>query len=122
MISAKKNISTSGWLRSIRSNVKRLSRLIVRGRFDKIIFPDAHEGKNNYQRIVLFGNKVVDSVLKQTVNATVSDIANAAKNLPKEFAKRLVCFKPNLIRFIRVSQAKANQERIMNLMAQQGEF
>ena len=89
---------------------------MLRGKFNKIFFPDRYEGKNNFQRITLFGNGVVNSVLKQTVNASVSDIANVAKNLPKEFANRLICFKPTLIRFIRTRQAKANEERFMNMM------
>ena len=90
---------------------------MLRGKFNKIFFPDRYEGKNNFQRIALFGNSVVNSVLKQTVNASVSDIANAAKNLPKEFANRLICFKPTIIRFIRTRQAKANEERFMNMMS-----
>ena len=95
---------------------------MLRGKFNKIFFPDRYEGKNNFQRIALFGNSVVNSVLKQTVNASVSDIANAAKNLPKEFANRLICFKPTLIRFIRTRQAKANQERFMNVINQEGKL
>ena len=90
---------------------------MLRGKFNTILFPDRYEGKNNFQRIALFTNNVVNSVLKQTVNATVRDIANVAKNLPEEFAKRLICFKPTLIRFIRTRQAKANEERFMNMMS-----
>ena len=116
MHSSKKNKSPSWWLQNIRFNVQRLSRLMLRGKFNKIFFPDKYEGKNNFQRITLFGNSVVNSVLKQTVNASVSDIANVAKNLPKEFANRLICFKPTLIRFIRTRQAKANEERFMKMM------
>ena len=90
---------------------------MLRAKFNKVLFPDRYEGKNNFQRIALFTNNVVNSVLKQTVNATVRDIANVAKNLPEEFAKRLICFKPTLIRFIRTRQAKANEERFMNMMS-----
>ena len=122
MHSSKKNKSPSWWLQNIRFNVQRLSRLMLRGKFNKIFFPDKYEGKNNFQRITLFGNSVVNSVLKQTVNASVSDIANVAKNLPKEFANRLICFKPTLIRFIRTRQAKANQERFMNVINQEGKL
>ena len=90
---------------------------MLRAKFNKVLFPDRYEGKNNFQRIALFTNNVVNSVLKQTVNATVRDIANVAKNLPEEFAKRLICFKPTLIRFIRTRQAKANEERFMKMMS-----
>ena len=95
---------------------------MLRGKFHKVLFPDRYERKNNFQRIALFTNNVVNSVLKQTVNATVRDIANVAKNLPEEFAKSLICFKPTLIRFIRTRQAKANQERFMNMIDQEGKL
>ena len=65
---------------------------------------------------------MVNSILKQTVNASVRDIVNVAKNLPEEFAKSLICFKPTLIRFIRTRQAKANQERFMNVITQEGKL
>lgn len=95
---------------------------MVRGKFDKIFFPEAYEGKNNLQKMVLFGNKMINSVLKETLNATLSDIATAAKDIPKEFTKRLVCFKPNLIRYIRVRQAKEDRQRVMGLINEPGEF
>ena len=95
---------------------------MLRGKFDKVLFPDRYEGKNNFQRIALFTNNMIDSILKQIVNTSMRDIANVAKNLPEEFAKRLICFKPTLIRFIRTRQAKANQERFMNVINQESKF
>ena len=59
---------------------------------------------------------MVNSVLRNTLNTTLTDLATTAKDLPKEFTKRLVCFKPSLIRFIRVRQAKAKEQQFMNKM------
>ena len=96
--------------------------MLVRGKFNKLFFPGGYEEKNNFQQIALFGRHMVNSVLKNTLNTTLTDLATTAKDLPKEFTKRLICFKPTLIRFIRVRQAKAKERQFMQAMRNKCKF
>ena len=112
----KKTTSVEYYLKNIKYNLRRLSRYIIRGKFNKAFFPGMYEDKNNFQKIALFGRHMVDSILLNTLNTTLTDLGTTAKNLPKEFAKRLICFKPTIIRFIRVRQAKAKEQQFMNKM------
>ena len=112
----------SYYLDNIEFNLRRLSRFLIRGKFDKIFFPGGIKEKNNFQRIALFGRHMVNSVVKNALNTTLTDLATTAKDLPKEFTKRLVCFKPSLIRFIRVRQAKAKERQFMKTIRNKRKF
>ena len=110
----------------MRHNIKRLSRLLVRGKFKEIFFPGVHDGENNLQRMVKYGNNMLNNVVRRTLNTTINDIADIAKEVPKEVKKRLICFTPNLIRLVREKQAQEDspnlKRRINNLLGIPGEF
>ena len=92
-------------------NVRRLSKLLLRGKGKKVIFPDGIEGENNLQKLVKFNNNKINSVLKETMNATFNELATAAKDSPKQFLKNMVCFAPNIFRLLRTQEAPENRRR-----------
>ena len=100
--------------------------MTIQGKFNKVVFPDAFEGDNNFQRMTQYGYKMIDSVIKQTLNTTIVELANMGKNIPKELTKKTICFAPNIIRQIRAKQAKEKRpqlkQRIESLLGLSGEI
>jgi hypothetical protein len=95
----------------MKSNVRRLSRLLLSGNLKNIISPDSIEGKNTFQKILKFNNHKIKTVLKQTMNSTFNELATAAKESPKAFLKNLICFAPNIFRLLRSQEAPENRRR-----------
>ena len=55
---------------------------------------------------------MINTVIKQTLNKTVVQLADLAKDIPKEVTKKIVCFTPRIIRHIRTKQARENRPRL----------
>lgn len=112
------------WLKTAQQDLKRLANLIVTGKFKEIVSPS--NTTNNYQNIVNYSNKVFESTLRNTLNATIQDIGRLALEVPKNITKNVICFKPNILRFWREHQAKQRQmsseEQIVKSMRIPGKF
>ena len=93
------------------SNVRRLSKLLLRGNIKKVISPDTKTGENNLQKILKFNKNTIKTVLKQTMNTAFNELATAAKDTPKQFLKNLVCFAPNVFRLLKSQEAPENRRR-----------
>ena len=90
-------------------NVRRLSKLLLRGKIDNIFSPEDTEGENNFQKLVRYKNNKLNAILKQTLNTTLNELATAAKNSPKQFLKNLICFVPNVFRLLQTKQPHGNR-------------
>ena len=105
-------------------NVRRLSKLLLRGKYDQIISPPAIEGSNNFNKLVRFTNNKITAVLRDTLNTTLTELATAAKGYPKNFLKNTVCFAPNVMRLLREKQNPRNRnplkQRIIKLQTTLG--
>ena len=90
-------------------NLRRLSKLILRGKIDKIFFAEDTERENNFQKLVRYKNNRLNAILKQTMNTTLNELATAAKNSTKQFLKNLICFVPNVFRRLQTKQPHGNR-------------
>ena len=91
-------------LKTTQKDLKRLSNLIVKGNIKDIVSPI--DRTNNYQKIVKYNKKVFEYSLRNTLNTTIQDIGRLALEVPKNITKNLICFKPYVLRFWRLWQAK----------------
>ena len=99
------------WYQNMLLNIRRLSKLLLRGNGKKVTFPDGTEGENNLQKLLKFNNNKINRVLKETMNTTFNELATAAKDSPKQFLKNMVCFAPNIFRLLRTQEAPENRRR-----------
>ena len=99
------------WVANMKYNVRRLSKLLSRGEIGKVILPNATQGQNNFQKLLRYNSNKVNAILKNTMNTTFNELANTAKNYPKQFATNLVCFVPNTLRLLRTKQQAQDRHR-----------
>ena len=99
---------------------------MLQGKPDSILFSNSIEGPNNFQRIVRYGENMLDKALKQTLNSSIAEIGQKAKDIPKDLTQSIICFKPNLIRVLREKQARENRSdskrQIRLLLKRSGKF
>lgn len=103
--SEKKNIRLDSYIKTMKQDFNRITRLLVQGRFRQIISPNRTDTPNNYQKIVKLSNHLIKTTLKRTLNTTIQDIGRMAVEIPKNMTKNIICFKPNLLRVWRQHQA-----------------
>ena len=95
---------TKAWQENINYNIRRLSKLLVRGKIDRIIFPDKRHGENNLQRLVRHGKDIVNNALTQTLNITFKEIINVVLDAPEEITNNMACLAPRVALFARLNQ------------------
>ncbi len=110
----------------MRYNIRRLSKLVLRGNIGQVIFPTGIEEENNLQKLHKLVENKLSSALKETLNSTFQELAETAKDSPKQFVKNVVCFGPNLFSLLRSKQRPGYRRRSMrsirNLLKTPGEL
>ena len=100
------------WYDEIIFNVRRISKLLLRGKFGDVVYPKGIEGPNNLERLVKYTNKHLSGALQKSLNTTFNELATSAKQAPKDFIKNLICLAPNLMRLAKSKRDQENKHQI----------